>query len=199
MKKLNFINPFEQIAGTQALFIGLGGMLIASVIGSIGNIHFDGVLDIHFNKTVPLWLYIAQNFISWICTALFLSISSALLTKSSFRLIDIWGTLAFARVLLIPVAIYGALFSQQEVSEALINSFTSSESPSSISLLKWVSFGIYLFLSIITIILLALWMYKAYSVSANINGLKAIISFFVCILLAEVTAKLIIYFLSRTL
>jgi len=199
MKKLNIVNPFEKIAGTQALFIGLGGMLIASIIGSMGNIHFDGVLDIHFNKTVPLWLYIAQNFISWICIALFLSISSALLTKSSFRLIDIWGTLAFARVLLIPVAVYGAVFSQQEVSEALISSFTSSEMLSSISILKWLSFGIFLFLSVISIILLAVWMYNAYSVSANINGLKAIISFFICILLAEVTAKLIIYFVSRTL
>jgi hypothetical protein len=46
-----FINPFERIAGWQALFLGVVVMTLTAVVGKINLVAFDGVLDVHAGAT----------------------------------------------------------------------------------------------------------------------------------------------------
>ena len=51
-------NPFRFIAGFQALLIGLAIILLSGFIGSFGNTHFDGVLDVHKGLSAPVWFFL---------------------------------------------------------------------------------------------------------------------------------------------
>ena len=51
MKAKYFINPFERIAGWQALLIGVAAMAFTAAIGKINHVAFDGVLDVHTGAT----------------------------------------------------------------------------------------------------------------------------------------------------
>jgi len=80
-------NPFTYIAGPPALIIGLIGIMATSLIGSLGNVHCDGVLDMHIGAKVPVWFFIAEGFIDWFSLAVLLAIAGLIFSKSSFRMI----------------------------------------------------------------------------------------------------------------
>jgi len=90
-------NPFQFIAGGKALFIGVVIILITSGLGSISSTHFDGVLDVHTGRSVPIWLFVAEGLIDWLSLAVVLFIFGLLLRRLSFRMIDVFGTQALAR------------------------------------------------------------------------------------------------------
>ena len=50
--KMKFLfNPFERIAGWQALFVGFAVMALTAIVGKINHVAFDGVLDVHAGAT----------------------------------------------------------------------------------------------------------------------------------------------------
>jgi len=90
-------NPFVYIAGAQALGLGLGAILLAGLIGSLSNTHFDGVLDTHTGLHVPLWVFLAEGLADWLCLSLVLLIFGKIISNTAFRTIDLLGTQALAR------------------------------------------------------------------------------------------------------
>ena len=40
-------NPFNYVAGSQALALGLVSILVAGGFGALSKTHFDGVIDVH--------------------------------------------------------------------------------------------------------------------------------------------------------
>src|SRR5687767_10350791 len=95
--KALLFNPFTYIAGAQALGLGLVAILAAGFIGSWSNTHFDGVLDLHTGACAPLWVFLVQGFVSWLCLSLVLLIVGRMISRTSFRTIDLLGTQALAR------------------------------------------------------------------------------------------------------
>lgn len=87
-------NPFVYIAGNESLGIGIVVLLLAGLFGALSNTHFDGVLDIHTGASAPLWLFIAESFVNWLSLAVVLWLLGQLVSKSSFRTVDLFGTLA---------------------------------------------------------------------------------------------------------
>ena len=65
-------NPFQFIAGGSALLVGLIIMLVSAYLGSLSNTHFDGVLDFHSGTAAPLWFFLTEVLIDWLCIVLFL-------------------------------------------------------------------------------------------------------------------------------
>ena len=92
-----FFNPFRFIAGFKALLLGLAIILISAFVGSFSNTHFDGVLDVHTGLEAPLWLFFAEGLINWICMVIPLFFFGLIVSRSSFRRIDVFGTQALAR------------------------------------------------------------------------------------------------------
>src|SRR5436190_5111716 len=105
MKKWLF-NPFVYIAGSRALLTGLLAMMATAVAGYYSHAHFDGVIDLHNGRISPFTTHILELLIDWICITLLLYLGGVLFSGSRIRFIDVAGTLALSRwVLLFPALI----------------------------------------------------------------------------------------------
>lgn len=188
-----FFNPFRFIAGVKALFLGTAIIVITSLIGSMSNTHFDGVLDVHPGPQVPMWMFLAEGIIDWGCMAGALVICAFFVSRSSFRVIDVAGTQALARWPYLVAAVATLLMRFTTYGRNLSSTLLSD--PLSLTTQK----GAMLFLGLlgIVIMLMCVWMvalmYRAYSVSCNIKGPRAIGSFIGGILAAEILSKVILW------
>lgn len=186
--------PFKFIAGTKALLLGLMLMIILSILGYLGNTHFDGAIDIHYGcpeTTMPYIIHLSYQFIGWICLAVVFYITALIVTKSKVRLIDIAGTIALAKTPLTLAAITG-----------FIPSFhICFGNPDTLNIAMMVdilkdNIILICIIGFVTLII-AIWsillMYNAYSVSANVKGVAGIASFVIALLLAEIISQIILY------
>jgi len=188
-------NPFVYIAGLKALLIGVPAMLLAAYLGSLTNTHFDGVPDMHTGPEAPLWIYFSEVLIDWLSLSVVLLLFGLVLSKTSFRIIDVVGTQALARwptvfmsLLVLPHAFKRFM---KEVLEQLQQGDIHFKTLDAVVFLA-VSLGIFVFLCWMFVL-----MYKAFSLSCNVKGGKAIIVFIVSMIVAEVIAKISLYYLFR--
>ena len=185
-------NPFRFVAGYKALLSGLGVILISEFVGSFGNTHFDGVLDVHTGLEAPLWFFFAEGLINWICMAVPLFFFGLIVSRSSFRAIDVFGTQALARGPYLIAAVAMLPDANRRFGEYLMAKLTQAAPTVAIN---YADVLIFVF-AIILIILMAVWMvalmYRAYAVSCNIKGAKAIATFIVSLIGAEVLSKAVI-------
>jgi hypothetical protein len=190
-------NPFQFIAGFKSLSMGLLIMAAAALIGSFRYVHFNGVLDLQVDliekHEFGLWVYFVEVLIDWLCLSTVLTIAGFFTSKSSLRIIDVFGTQALARTpyLLSVIAILPK--GTQRIIEYIIwkqlhKGTAVSIQPPDI---------IFFILTMVTVILMVVWMvalmYKAYTVSCNVKGQKAIISFIAGLIAAEALSKLLIW------
>ncbi len=177
MKKWLF-NPFVYIAGIQSLLLGWAIMLATAGICYFNHAHFDGVIDIHVGRTTPLATYFLEQLTDWGCMVLLCYAAALIFSRSGIRFIDVAGTLALARwVMIVPALLAFAVkvpASTQNVDE-IIRSIT----PVTITIgLLFMAFSIWM---------IAL-SYNAFKVSCNMKGGKATVIFIIVILLAEMLA-----------
>ena len=175
------INPFERIAGWQALFIGLIAMALTAVIGKINNVAFDGVLDVHAGATFSFTASFAMQAINLLSIFLTMWLAGVCFSKAKVRAIDIAGTMALARAPMLLLAI--------------------------ICFLPIIPAGLYdvprLAIFVVVCLPFIAWtialMYNAYTVSCNLKGAKAVVSFIGALLVAEVISKVAVFFLLSSL
>lgn len=182
-------NPFRVVAGYKALLSGLAIILISALVGSLGNTHFDGVLDVHTGLQAPLWLFFAEGLINWICMVVPLFFFGLIVSRSSFRVIDILGTQALARGPYLITALVMLPDANRRFGDYLMSKLTQAATPAT---LNYIDMSVFVFAIILTI-LMAVWMvalmYRAYCVSCNIKGAKAIATFVVSLIGAEALSK----------
>jgi hypothetical protein len=186
-------NPFMYIAGWQALFAGVIVIILTALLGSVGAVHFDGVLDTHIGTDTPLWFFVAEGFINWLCMAITLLFAGLILRGTSFRIIDVFGTQALARWPMLLAAAAGILPANRRVSEELLK---IAQNPNQFPPLPPLDMAVFA-ATMIGILVMTIWMvalmYRAYAVSCNLKGAKAIVSFIVCLIIAEVISKVVFY------
>jgi hypothetical protein len=187
------------VAGYQALFLGLGIMLISALFGFLGNTHFDGVLDVHKGLKAPLWFFLAESVIDWMSIAMPLFFFGLVASTSSLRMIDVFGTQALARWPYLITSIVMLPKATERFGIYLLSRFTSTAASVTID---YIDMLIFIFAVLVTIIM-TVWtvalMYKAYVVSCNIKGARAIVTFIVSLIGAEVLSKLSILLLFERL
>jgi hypothetical protein len=190
-------NPFVYIAGGEALALGLAVMLVAALIGSVSHTHFDGVLDTHTGAGAPLWVFLAEGLIDWLCLGLVLLGFGKIISNTAFRTIDLLGTQALARwptfftsIVALPPAI-------QRFTHELLRQLTHPGGKIDINPTDAIIF----FAAALAMLPLLCWtvvlMYKSYSVACNVRGGKAIGTFIAGLFLAEILSKLAVYGLFR--
>ena len=167
-------------------------ILLSAFVGSLGNTHFDGVLDVHTGLEAPLWCFFAEGLINWICMAVPLFFFGLIVSRSSFRAIDVFGTQALARGPYLIAAVVMLPEANRRFDEYLTARLTQAAPTVAIN---YIDVFIFAFAVIVTI-LMAVWMvalmYRAYAVSCNIRGAKAIATFIVSLIGAEVLSKAVI-------
>jgi hypothetical protein len=189
MSRLLF-NPFEKIAGLQALLLGLLLMTIGAVLAALCHARYDGVIDLHFVVEINFWEPFSDQLISWLTlSAVFYM--AALICGARPRPIDIIGTFALARApfTLVPLinstGFITRITQQMATTERQEFSMTTSDT-------------LYLVLLLTPVILAVIWMVslylKAYKTSTNLKGNKLIVSFIAGLLVSEI----VVVYLTRT-
>jgi hypothetical protein len=189
-------NPFQFIAGGSTLLLGLIIMLVSAFLGSLSNSHFDGVLDLHIGKAAPLWFFTTEVLIDWLCLSIVLLITGLIVSRSSFRIIDCFGTQALARspYLLAAVVVLPKGFTR--FAEYLASKAMQQTPANTIQNGDVLFFAIGAVVCLLMIIWMVVLMYRAYSVSCNVKGGKAIGSFIAGLIIAGVLSKVAIWQLA---
>ena len=177
MKMKLLFNPFERVAGWQALVIGVVVMALTAVVGHFNHVSFIGSLYVHIKATFSLSMFFAMQAVDF--TALFLTmwLAGVCFSKTRLRAIDVAGTMALARVPMLALVIICFL----PITPA---------SPYEITHLV-----VFTLICIPFIIWTIALMYNAYAVSCHLKGVRAIVSFIGALIVAEIASKLIFIFL----
>jgi len=185
-------NPFRFVAGFHALLIGLAIILISGLIGSFSNTHFDGLLDVHTGAAKPLWFFLAEGLIDWMCMTVLLIIFGFIISRSSFRIIDVIGTQALARWPYLITALAMLPNANRRVLEYILSKVTQAAPAVTINPADVFVFGFAMILLLLMTIWMVALMYRAYAVSCNIKGARAVVTFIVSVILAEALSLLLI-------
>ena len=199
MKTINnyrtwFYNPFEYIAGYKALLIGLVVMIGSTYIGTMNGSHFDGAFDMHIGKVSSVSLMYLESFISWFVTALIFYITGIIVSGTSVRIIDIFGTMAFARIPLI-ISVFVGFSPVMHNLSAMMPTDPQKAMEQLVAILpSLLLISIPLFISIIWMITLMVFAFK---VSCNLKGGKLAASFTIALIVSEVVTKTLIFVIYR--
>ena len=200
-------NPFHYLAGWGALGVGLAVLAAVSLIGAAGNVHFDGVLDMHMGAHAPMWVFWAESAIDWLVMALLTLLSGMIFSKSRTRVIDAFGTQALARFPTLPMALIMCLPGTRHVTDALARVIDSPAMLGDVQALvrhlvsfgvtpvDWAQFALSLLLAIVLTIWMIVLMYRAWATSCNFSGPGAVGGFVGLLLLGEIVSKVLVYVL----
>jgi hypothetical protein len=184
-------NPFKFVAGFKALAIGLVFILAAALIGSVGNIHFDGVLDAHIGqKPAPVWFFITEGLVDWLSLALVLAIFAAAMWRKTSRFIDVVGTQALARWPSILTAVILQCGAYRRAVQQIIAQAVQGQGFPALNPVDMTALIVNSILVIAVTVWMVALMYRAFAVSCNAKGAKAIIAFVTAIIIAEIVSKI---------
>ncbi len=184
MKKWLF-NPFIYIAGVRSLIIGLVVMAITALICSFSHTHFNGLLQIGSRDTAA-WRYFFEGFVVWLIPVIVFYVAGLIFSKSSIRLIDVAGTFALARWVMLFSAFTGFGMNLPDMNHHTIDDLIKAITPSFIAL------GL---VSLVCMVWMIALLYNAFVISCNIRKEKSVVLFIICLLIAEIAARLIIHFI----
>ncbi len=182
-------NPFMYIAGGKALILGLMAIAATAYISSLGNVHLDGVLDLHMGAVTPLWIYFAEGFINWLSMTIVLVCAAFILKGNSFRIIDIAGTQALARWPMVLSTAAAALPANQRVTTELVKMVQNPNQPLAFAPVDIAVFASAMIIILIMLVWMVALMYQGYGTSCNLKGAKGVISFVIGLLIAEAASK----------
>lgn len=192
-------NPFTTTAGFTSLVAGILVILLASALGSLSNTHFDGVLDVHTGRPVPLWFFLSQGIVNWLCLAIVLWIVALVIVPRGrkFRAVDLFGTQALARWPFLAVALVCLLPGYGRFTDAMIKALPGLQSGQfqmpEVGGADTISFAAVLLVMLLAVIWFVAMSWKAFRVSCDVGGWKAIVGFIAGILVAEVLSKVAIW------
>jgi len=176
------INPFTRIAGWQAFGLGLVVLCISGIIGTYGNVIFDGVIDMHFAKGITMPYSFSCMAINTLTLVVVMWITGVIISKS-FRFIDILGTMTLSKAPFLLLAIAGFFTKAPDMNEIMKNPMAILSSTS------------FLVLTLMTIPIL-IWsitlMYNALKISCGVKGNKLTVAFIIAILISEAISKILI-------
>ncbi|MBS4013916.1 MAG: hypothetical protein KGZ97_09215 [Bacteroidetes bacterium] len=208
--KKSLYNPFNYIAGIQALIIGLLIIIITSSIGAYSGIHFPGVLDIKIGYEGSFLMHLAISAMAWFSAVVVLYIMAIILAGPKVRFIDIAGTLAIARFPALIASLTGFINVFSKVIDYILYKvFEKVQGVAEIEILKISDPGhvatwefIVAALIGLSMIIIVVWMvammFHAYRVSSNLKGSNLIASFIIGILIAQIISNILIFWIAGT-
>lgn len=180
------LNPFTRIAGLQAFGLGLVFVILMGIIGTYGNVSFDGAIDMHLAKQMTFTYSFSLLAIDITCVVLVMWIAGLIISKN-FRFVDILGTMTLAKAPFITLAIVGYFTKTPDLNLISTNPYAIFNSVSFIALMV---------LSLPVIIWNIVLMINAFKISCDVKGSKLTVAFIIGLLIAEIISKVLIYKLT---
>lgn len=166
-------NPFDRIAGTKSLVIGLVAMILTIVAAKINGVYFPDTISIQASEGITLKSLAIQIPANWLIFSTILYIAALLFSKSHVRAIDIYGTQAVARIPHLGAALICFSDATIEMGKFVINKYL--EQGDALVMISPGKMALAIF-QVVVITLIAIWVIvlsvNAYKVSANIKGGK---------------------------
>ena len=180
-------NPFIRIAGGQALAVGLAAIVASGLAAAAAGVHFDGLIDFHPGYRVSFRVPIVEGLVNWSVITVLLVLVSFLVAPRTVRVVDIAGTQALARWPLLPAALACVPGPVREANDELVAAAVEGRmvTPPAASLVAG------LFASACAIWMVWL-MWKAFAVSCNQRGGRAVAIFVAALIAGEVATKFLL-------
>ncbi|MCL1867492.1 MAG: hypothetical protein FWF72_00865, partial [Paludibacter sp.] len=184
--------PFQFIAGGKALIYGVLVMFALVGLCYLTDTVFDGALDSHYiceKSTILEQIYCV--FGVYIIMVIIFYITALIVSGKNVRLIDIAGTFALAKTPLIPVALMGFW----SLSKSLCGIDLTDFSPDAIQQMMFIVLKMspMLIVSVAMLVWYIVLMYNGYSVSANVRGIKGVLTFIAALLVSEILSKVFLW------
>ncbi len=183
------INPFKYIAGTKSLILGVLIIIITSIIGNYSHTHFPDTISIKISPDLSFRYFLVQNLLNWFIVSSLFYITSLIISKSSIRIVDIFGTQALARFPYLFASIIGFSDSIEAFGEYLLWTLLKQGNPIEISTFEIISAILLMVFSLLLTIWLITLMFNAFKVSANIKGSKLILTFISILIISLVVSS----------
>lgn len=184
-------NPFIRIGGGQALVIGLTVIVASGLAAAAADMHFSGLLDVRGVSRAPYWVPVAEGLVNWSSISVILAVVSLLIAPRTVRLIDIAGAQALARAPLLPAALVMALppvrDGNQELTEfarAALDGRMVTSAP--VSIFVALTAGLLVIACVVWMVQL---MWKAFAVSCNQRGGRAVAIFVGAIIVGQMATQ----------
>ena len=148
------INPFERIAGLEALLWGLAGMGVSTALSYYSGWHYHGLLHFGPAPNPAWWCYAVEHLAVWLIPAVMFYLGGLLLSRSRIRMVDVLGTVVFAQLPLI-----------------VMNLFNMSPA----EIMQQPGFIVGMWLSLVAFVFMIwtlVWMFQALKVSCNLKGYR---------------------------
>lgn len=198
--KRSLFNPFEFISDYKALLIGVTAILLTGVAGYFNSVHLDGPIDLHIGSPAPMYIFIMEGIADWLVLSLLLYVMGLMVSSTSIRFIDIIGTQSMARWPMLIAVLSSFIAPVEDFGKYIEWKFLHTGEPVAISTMGMVLVTVHIVLVLACVVWMVALMYKAYSISCNIKGAKAIITFIIALLISEVAIKLMLSFIfNRTI
>ncbi len=190
-------NPFRYVAGFAALSMGLAAVLVSGFLGSVTTVHFDGVIDIHVGAGGPAWVFVVEGLTAWACLSATLILLGLIFHRRGFRLVDVAGTQALARwpglLVILVLAVRPIRAGFNRCAEALMAKAGGTSPAAGASTIDVMLFGLVALVILVVIVWMVALMYRAYAVSCNAKGAKAVVIFIAALVVAEVLSKVVLW------
>ena len=186
------INPYQKVAGSVALGLGAGVIVLISYLGSIAKIYFPGLLGILNSSIIKnpsigtdFHFLLFQNGVIWLVLTILYIVVAKICQQKSVRIIDFMGTIALSRFPYLLLT--GFLAIMRIVDPRFVDVGMENGLQLKLSLLAL------LFSSVV--IVCAVWHIATYffalKESSGLSGKKLWISFIACILIGEIVTNFI--------
>ena len=186
-------NPFVRIGGEHALAIGLSVIAVSGLVAAAGGVHFDGLLDFHPGYSVSFWVPVVEGLVNWSVISALLVLVSLFIAPRTVRVVDIAGTQALARSPLLLAALACVPAPVHDGNAELVAAAAEGRmaTPTAASLVAG-----------LLVVACAIWMvwlmWKAFAVSCNQRGTRAVAVFVAAVIAGELATKfLLIQMLGR--
>ena len=176
-------NPFERIAGAQALWIGGLIAVAMSALALPVKAHFPGVIDYKLGVALPFVRLLLQNAIAVMDLALCFYLGGLLAKRKRLRLIDFLGTLAVARLPYLLITAGFALFAALGHFQLDLDAIQSGNFST--------AFNISILVTVLALIWLLVLDFSALRVSSGLKGGRLWAVFIVGIIGAEALAVML--------
>ena len=182
-------NPFVRIGGEQTLAIGLGAIVVSGLVAAAGGVHFDGLLDFHPGFSVSWWVPVVEGLVNWSVISVLLVLVSLLVAPRTVRLVDIAGTQALARIPLLLAALVCVPAPVRDANVALVTAAVEGRMSMSTPTAAILVAGLFAGACGIWMIWL---MWKAFAVSCNQRGARAVAIFVAAVIAGELATKFLL-------
>ncbi len=180
IKKL--INPFRYIAGYKSLTIGLLIIICTSLVSVFSHKHFPDIISVKTGPDYSFWYLLIENISTWIIFSTFLYVLAISFSKSAVRIVDIFGTQAFARLPYLLVSFVGFSGSLKLFNQHILWTVLQRGEPVDLTILDTTIAVLLLVFTLSMTVWVIVLMFNAFKVSSNIKGGRLILLFVISVI-----------------